>query len=221
MKVLYVRTSTLEQKTAPLPTTSTNAVTGTWSPAINNLATTLYTFTPTAGLCANTATMTITINSTTPAPTGANNQTITQDSTLANLVVTGQNIVWYSTSFGGTSLPANTKLVNGITYYASQTINKCESQYRLPVIVEVTLSNKEFDTIKIVYNPNPVTDILNIKASTELKNAKIFNLLGQTIFQQTFNSKEIQLNMSDFPTGTYFVLVESDDINETFKIVKK
>jgi hypothetical protein len=27
--------------------------------------------------------------------------------------------------------------------------------------------------------------------------------------------------MSDFPTGTYFVLVESDDINETFKIVKK
>jgi hypothetical protein len=206
---------------APLPTTSTNAVTGTWSPAINNLATTLYTFTPTAGLCANTATMTITINSTTPAPTGANNQTMTQGSTLANLVVTGQNIIWYSTPFGGTPLPANNTLVNGITYYASQTINKCESQYRLPVIVEVTLSNKEFDTIKIVYNPNPVTDILNIKASTELKNAKIFNLLGQTIFQQTFNSKEIQLNMSDFPTGTYFVLVESDDINETFKIVKK
>ena len=47
---------------AALPTTSTNGVTGTWSPALNNTTTTLYTFTPTAGLCAATATMTITVN---------------------------------------------------------------------------------------------------------------------------------------------------------------
>jgi len=45
-----------------LPTTSTNGITGTWLPAINNTTTTLYTFTPTAGLCATTATMTITVN---------------------------------------------------------------------------------------------------------------------------------------------------------------
>jgi hypothetical protein len=34
---------------APLPTTSNNGFTGTWSPAINNLATTTYTFAPAAG----------------------------------------------------------------------------------------------------------------------------------------------------------------------------
>ncbi len=48
-----------------LPTTSINSIAGSWSPAINNLATTLYTFTPTstaAPTCATTATMTITIN---------------------------------------------------------------------------------------------------------------------------------------------------------------
>jgi hypothetical protein len=45
-----------------LSTTSNNGVTGTWSPTINNTATTAYTFTPTAGQCATTATMTITIN---------------------------------------------------------------------------------------------------------------------------------------------------------------
>ncbi|TRX36371.1 hypothetical protein FNW21_13780, partial [Flavobacterium restrictum] len=32
-----------------LPTTSTNGITGTWSPALNNLATTTYTFTPNVG----------------------------------------------------------------------------------------------------------------------------------------------------------------------------
>jgi len=48
---------------APLPTTSTNGVTGTWSPAINNTSTTTYTFTPTAGQCAKIpVTMTIIVN---------------------------------------------------------------------------------------------------------------------------------------------------------------
>ena len=45
----------------PLPTTSNNGVTGTWSPALNNTTSTTYTFTPTAGQCANTTTMTISL----------------------------------------------------------------------------------------------------------------------------------------------------------------
>jgi hypothetical protein len=45
-----------------LPTTSTNTITGVWSPALNNTATTTYTFTPTAGQCATTNTLTITVN---------------------------------------------------------------------------------------------------------------------------------------------------------------
>lgn len=45
-----------------LPTTSNNGIAGTWAPALNNTATTVYTFTPTAGQCATTATMTITVN---------------------------------------------------------------------------------------------------------------------------------------------------------------
>ena len=47
---------------ATLPTASLNGITGTWSPALNNTATTTYTFTPTAGQCANTTTLTITVN---------------------------------------------------------------------------------------------------------------------------------------------------------------
>ena len=44
-----------------LPTTSNNGITGTWSPTLNNLTTTTYTFTPTAGLCATTTTLSITV----------------------------------------------------------------------------------------------------------------------------------------------------------------
>jgi hypothetical protein len=42
--------------------TSTNGITGTWAPALDNTQTTTYTFTPTAGLCASSTTMTITVN---------------------------------------------------------------------------------------------------------------------------------------------------------------
>jgi hypothetical protein len=45
-----------------LPTTSLNNITGAWSPALNNNATTTYTFTPTAGQCATTSQLTITVN---------------------------------------------------------------------------------------------------------------------------------------------------------------
>jgi serine protease inhibitor len=45
-----------------LPTTSDNGIAGTWAPAVNNTATTTYTFTPNSGQCATTATMTVTVN---------------------------------------------------------------------------------------------------------------------------------------------------------------
>jgi gliding motility-associated-like protein len=47
---------------SPLPTTSINGITGSWSPALNNRVTTTYTFTPTAGQCATITTMTIIVN---------------------------------------------------------------------------------------------------------------------------------------------------------------
>ncbi|MFY7886094.1 MAG: LamG domain-containing protein, partial [Dolichospermum sp.] len=45
-----------------LPINSNNGITGTWSPALINSATTTYTFTPNVGQCATTQTMTIVVN---------------------------------------------------------------------------------------------------------------------------------------------------------------
>ena len=46
-----------------LPTTSGNDIAGTWNPAVvSNQASGIYTFTPAAGLCATTATFTVTVN---------------------------------------------------------------------------------------------------------------------------------------------------------------
>lgn len=208
----------------PMTTTSSTYLwsTGATTPSItvNPTQTTQYSVAVTTNGVTCTKNITITVSPATPAPTGASTQIMSQGTTLANLVVTGQNIVWYSSPTGGTPLPANTPLVNGVTYYASQTINGCESQTRLLIIVQIILSSNEFDKIKIVYYPNPVNNMLYIKAPIEVTNVKIYNLLGQKMLQQKFNSNEIQINMSDFSSGTYFVTVESDDKTKTIKILK-
>ncbi len=46
---------------SPLPTSSANGITGTWSPAFDNTATTNYTFTPNPGQCALSTNLTVTI----------------------------------------------------------------------------------------------------------------------------------------------------------------
>ncbi|MDA9987261.1 L-type lectin-domain containing protein, partial [Crocinitomicaceae bacterium] len=54
--------------TIVLPSTSTNSIVGSWFPAINNTATTTYTFTPDAGQCATDETMTVDVTpQTTPS----------------------------------------------------------------------------------------------------------------------------------------------------------
>jgi gliding motility-associated-like protein len=72
------------------------------------------------------------------APSSITPQTfcIDQNATLSSITITGQNIKWYGDLTNGSLLPNTTVLQNGITYYASQTINGCESE-RTPVKVFV------------------------------------------------------------------------------------
>ena len=70
-----------------LPTTSTNNITGSWSPAITNRTNT-YTFTPDFGQCATITTMTITVN---PQPTleyTSGSETLCNGGGSANIVFT-------------------------------------------------------------------------------------------------------------------------------------
>ncbi|WP_269684168.1 T9SS type B sorting domain-containing protein [Flavobacterium lacustre] len=73
----------------------------------------------------------------TTTPTGNSNQTFctSQNPTLNTIVTTGTNIKWYDNSTSGNILPLSTPLLNGQTYYATQTLNGCESTTRLSITV--------------------------------------------------------------------------------------
>ncbi|MFA7379816.1 MAG: T9SS type A sorting domain-containing protein [Bacteroidia bacterium] len=70
-------------------------------------------------------------------PTGSASHTFCNAATVANLTATGSNIQWYAASSGGSALAGTTALVNGNSYYASQTVSGCESATRFEVAVTI------------------------------------------------------------------------------------
>jgi hypothetical protein len=205
---------------AALPTTSTNGIAGTWSPALNNTATTTYTFTPTSGQCATTATTTVVVN-TVANPTGAASQTFVQGATLASIVVSPTNVIWYATNAnalaGSNPLPSTTVLVNLTTYYAVNVVGSCRSN-PLEVAVSITLNTDEYSKISLVLYPNPVIDVLNIDTIAEIKLVEIYNIQGQKV--KSTNQK--QINVSDLANAMYLIKIQDSDNRITLKkFVKK
>ena len=86
--------------------------------------------------------VTVTVNTTPFEPTGSAAQTFCSGGspTVADLTATGTAIQWYAASSGGSALVSSTPLVTGNHYYATQTINGCESTSRFDVTVTVNAS---------------------------------------------------------------------------------
>jgi uncharacterized repeat protein (TIGR01451 family) len=82
-----------------------------------------------------------------PPPTGSANQTFCNAATISNLVATGTAIQWYANPTLGSSLSSSSPLVNGFTYYASQTEGVCESSTRLPVVVTIQPSITYYEDV--------------------------------------------------------------------------
>ena len=65
---------------------------------------------------------------------------VNQNAKLDDIQITGQNIEWYSNQTAGTLVPITTVLQDKATYYASQTINGCESE-RVPVKINIQVTS--------------------------------------------------------------------------------
>ena len=112
---------------------------------------------------------------------------------ISNISITGQNIIWYDNS--GNVLNTATPLIDGTTYYASQTINGCESD-KISIQVKVNATplptgnaNQDFCTSR-----NAQIKDLAV-AGTSLK---FYDKLGNVLPNTTL----LQNNTSYFVTQT-------------------
>lgn len=64
--------------------------------------------------------------------------------------------------------------------------------------------------------PNPVNDVLNLKADINIDTVSIYNMLGQEVL----TTKQTQIDMSTLPTGSYIVKVQAGEQVASYNLVK-
>nr|WP_322625243.1 kelch repeat-containing protein [uncultured Flavobacterium sp.] len=151
------------------------------------------------------------------------NGNVATDVTIEDIVISGSNIKWYASPAAvaaGTPLPDGTQLANGVTYYATQTINGCESA-AFAVTVSVTLSVSGNDKVHFDYYPNPVHNQLNIVSGEPVTAVVVYNMLGSKVLEQKFNATTVVIDMSSLQQGSYLVRVSTNDGQRSVLTIKK
>jgi len=152
-------------------------------------------------------------------PTGEANQTFNVGQTLADLVVNGDNLVWYSDNTYSNALSLSEPLVDGATYYVRSENGTCQSE-ALAITVEEQASRSNFDIFGFTYYPNPVNDILTFSSNQPIDKVVVSNMLGQEV-KVHLSSDKTNLDMSNLPSGNYLVKVTIEGVSKTIKVMKQ
>jgi gliding motility-associated-like protein len=141
---------------APLPTTSNNGIDGTWSPALDNTATTTYTFTPDAGECANSQTMTITVNAIPDVPT-LNNAAATCTADGTSTISNYDGTIIYTFTPAGPTVGAG-GVISGMVLETSYTVNanngSCSSDESVSFTNATSLAITETPVASVTEHPS-------------------------------------------------------------------
>jgi len=73
---------------------------------------------------------------------------------------------------------------------------------------------------KIVVYPNPAINDLTIESTLQAE-IEILNIQGQTIITMTSSSNKSLINVSDLPSGFYYIKVKTEKGIEVKKFVKE
>ncbi len=70
---------------------------------------------------------------------------------------------------------------------------------------------------EITLYPNPTSDLINIRIKSEIKSIQLTDMTGQILQQHTENT----IDLSAYPSGIYFVRINTSESDQVFRIVKK
>ena len=166
------------------------------------------------------------------APTGLSTQTFCSGATTAQLNATGSLIQWYASSSGGTAL-SNSTLVNGTTYYATQTVDGIESINRLAVTVVINAipaaptsitgsTNFCLTNSQIQYSVSSISNATSYvwtlpNGATGSSTSNSINVLFNSNFQ-TGNLTVQSQNTCGLSNPTTLILIQHFPLTNTFNV---
>jgi hypothetical protein len=185
------------QTSNPLPTTSTNGITGNWSPSFNNLQTTEYTFTPNPDQCAKIKLMNIEVREKVK-PTFNELGSICSGQLFNALPTTSLNGV------NGSWTPSinNTQTT---TYSFTPEDNECSDTVQLTLLVNNCAS--------IIY-PNPNNGTFSIRIPSENNSGRvevtIFDAKGSKIESDYYVPGLWKTRLNKVSVGVYLVVGKNE-----------
>ena len=168
----------------------------------------------------------VTVNATPNVPEGNAVQGFDMGDTLASLTINvadGAVVNWYvlNAEMEFVAVDATTELVDGNTYYVSQTLENCESEY-FAITMDAAMSTPMHNTTALKIYPNPANNLVNITNNNIIENVEVINVLGQNVMSQHANSENVQLNISSLAAGTYILAIyPQNGAVTTVKVIKQ
>jgi hypothetical protein len=83
-----------------------------------------------------------------------------------------------------------------------------------------SLGVDDIETLQFSFFPNPVNNILTIKAQASIDSITVYNMLGQAVVTSTPNTNNGTVDMSALQTGAYFVKVSINNTLNTIRVIK-
>lgn len=203
-------------------TWNTGATTSSIAPTPTANAT--YTVTGANGTCSANANITVSVStlpsvSITAAQTTVctNGSTVALTGSPAGGVYTGSNVAGNAFTPGaiaGTFTP---------NYAYTSTVTGCSNSANVSIVVSpcTGIDSKASTLSGLSVYPNPNTGIFTLELNNgAVKNIVITDLTGRVILIETSTAGKININISNFANGVYFMKVQSNSSVEVIRVVK-
>jgi hypothetical protein len=109
----------------------------------------------------------------------------------------------------------------GMAHVLSKIIdtNNCERETVLELFVDKTSGlNQIIKNANCLIYPNPAKDVLHVKISnvlpSQLHYFRLFNKLGQTVYQESSSEKHLQISLANLTSDNYYILEISNENKE-------
>lgn len=106
-----------------------------------------------------------------------------------------------------------------LMYAYTDSLTGCVGYDSISVVVDLCLGISGNGANGINVMPNPFSTELNFNL-TETTNVRIYNSLGQMVFEQEFNAGRGEIITSEFTNGVYFMEFTSANVKSTSRVVK-
>ena len=86
----------------------------------------------------------------------------------------------------------------------------------------MTEGDKQFKEFELY--PNPCDSYVNIVFSNidnEIKHIQLFDIVGKMIYEKNVDQNSLQINMSSYNQGIYFIRITNNKNEHKHKIIKR